>query len=67
MTNLWPFLTCFGHWILKFGISLEFGAWDLRFLKFSIPGILFLRITITLSTVPLSFIREVESKKKNNP
>ena len=26
---------CFGHWILKFGIYLYFGAWNLKFFNAS--------------------------------
>jgi len=49
-----------GHWILKFGISLDFGAWNFRFLNTSIPGIVSLEITFLLGIVPLSIVQAVK-------
>jgi hypothetical protein len=40
-----------GHWILEFGISLEFRAWDLRFLNTSIPRDIKDYLSIDYSTV----------------
>jgi hypothetical protein len=44
---------CLGHWILEFGISLEFGAWDLRFLNTSIPRDIKDYLSIGYSTVKI--------------
>jgi hypothetical protein len=40
-----------GHWILEFGISLKFGAWNLRFLNASIPRDIKVYLSIGYSTV----------------
>jgi len=50
---------CFGHWILKFGIYLEFGAWNLGFCCFmKLSHSIGLGYTLTFPWSAIAFVDE---------